>query len=154
MWKNMWDSVVSMYSSCPFLTGIVLGTVVCAVASLLFLLLVRLICGPARVSAFSYTVPGGRITIRASAVSTMICSLEKSFPEFVLVSVGLFRKKGQIFLKVVVDYRPVNRAFPELVTLFQETVQEKLKTNFGIETVKEIEVCMRETLPVQEETEE
>lgn len=151
MWKNLWDSVMSMYSDCPFLTGIALGAVACALASLLFLILSRLLCRMPRVSSFSYSVAQGRITVRAAAVNSLIFSLGKEFPELDVISAGLYRKKDLVFLKVAVDYRQGARPFPEVVSLFQQSVLEKLKDSFGIETVKEIEVCMRDTLDEQSE---
>jgi len=154
MWKNLWDSVMSMYSACPFLTGIALGAVACALASLFFLLLVRLFCGTSKVSAFSYPVPNGLITVRASAVTSLIFSLEKDFSELAVISAGLYRKKDLVSLKVVVDYRQGARPFPEVVSLFQQSVLEKLKDSFGIETVKEIEVCMRDSIAGQNRSEQ
>ena len=151
MWKNLWDSVMSMYSDCPFLTGIALGAVACALVSLLFLILSRLLCRTPRVSAFSYSVAQGRITVRAAAVNSLIFSLGKEFPELDVISAGLYRKKDFVFLKAVVDYRQGVRPFPEVVSSFQQSVLEKLKDSFGIETVKEIEVCMRDSLDEQAE---
>ena len=145
MWKTLWDSVMSMYSSCPFLTGILLGVVACAVISLLFCLIVRL-CGASRVSVFSYPVTNGKITIRASAVTSLVLSLERNFPELVIAGAGLYHKGELVFLRVVVDYCQGRRPFPEVVSLFQQQVLDQLKESFGIGNVKQIEVCMRDSI--------
>ena len=143
MWKNLYDSMMSMYSSRPFLTGLALGVIACVVVILLFLLVIRLFRA-SKVSVFSYPVPNGQITIRASAVTSLIFTLGKDFSEFVVVEAGLYRKAELVFLRVVVDYRQGGRPFPAAVSLFQQTVLDKLKEAFGIENVKQIEVCMRD----------
>ena len=149
MWKNLCESI----SSCPFLTGFVLGVVACVVISLAFLLLFRYCCA-IRVPSFTYSSAGGKITIRSSAIISLIFVLEKDFPEFDMVRAGLFRKGKTVFLKVVVDYRPGSRTFSDVVSLFQQSALDKLKESFGIETVTEVEVCMRDALPVSGQSEE
>ena len=143
--QKLWDFVVSMYSSHPFLTGAVLGVVVCAVVILVFFLVTRLF-GAAKVSAFSYPVTNGRITIRSSAVISLIFSLEKDFSEFVIVGANLYRKGESVSMRVVVDYRQGGRPFPAAVSLFQQTVLDKLREVFGVKTVKQIEICMRDSI--------
>ena len=81
-------------------------------------------------------------------------ALEKDFSELAVISAGLYRKKDLVSLKVVVDYRQGARPFPEVVSLFQQSVLEKLKDSFGIETVKEIEVCMRDSIAGQNRSEQ
>lgn len=142
MQQELWNFAVSMYSSHPFLTGIVLGVFTCAAVILIFLVVTRLF-GASKVSVFSYSGPSGRITIRSSAVVSLIFSLEKDFPEFVIVKAGLYRKGGSVSLRVMVDYRQGGRPFPAAVSLFQQTVLDKLKGGFGIEDVRQVEVCMR-----------
>ena len=149
MWSNICDFVKSMYASCPFLTGIVLGVVGCAVAVLLFRLLFRLF-GSSKVSAFSYPVSDGQITIRAAAVTSLIFSLEKDFPEFAVSEAGLYRKGGIIFLRVVVDYRQGRRPFPDVAALFQKTALDKMKEIFGIGSVRKVEVRMRDSIAAPE----
>lgn len=149
MWNKLWDLMKSMYSSCPFLTGIVLGVVGCAVVILLFRLYFRWV-GSSKVSALSYTVDNGEITIRKAAVASLIFSLEKDFPELVMAGVDLYRKRELLFLRVVVDYRQGKRPFPEAVALFQKTVLEKLKGILGVEDIKKVEVRMRETIAESE----
>ena len=145
MWKNVWDFVMSMYSSYPFLTGMVLGALVCAVVLLLFLLLLRL-SGSTRVSVFTYPSANGSITVRASAVTSLILSMERDFSELAVAGAGLHRKGETVFLRVVVDYRRGGRSFPAVVSLFQQTVLDRLKDDFGIENVKQVEVCMRDSI--------
>ena len=144
-WQNLWDSMMSMYSSRPFLTGLALGVIVCAVAILFFLLVTR-VFGASKVSSFSYPVPNGRITIRSSAVISLVFSLGKDFAEFVIVGAGLYRKRKVVFLRVVVDYRQGERPFPDAASLFQQTVLDKLREVFGVKTVKQIEICMRDSI--------
>lgn len=143
--KNLWDFIMSMYSSHPFLTGFALGLIVCVVVILIFWLVVRIFCS-SKVSVFSYPVDNGRVTIRASAVTSLIFSLEKNFSELVIVKAGLYRKGEQISLRVLVDYRQGGRPFPEVVSLFQQSVLEKLKETLGVETVNQMEVCMRDSI--------
>lgn len=145
MWQKMWDFLTSMYSSHPFWTGVGLGVIVCAVAILVFLLVTR-VFGASKVSVFSYPVTNGRITIRASAVTSLVFSLEKDFSELVIAGAGLYQKGELVFLRVVVDYCRGGRPFPAVVSLFQQTVQDKLRETFGIENVKQIEVCMRDSI--------
>jgi len=145
MWNKLWDLMKSMYSSCPFLTGILLGVVGCVVAILLFRLYFRWIGSP-KISSFSYPVANGRITIRAAAVTSLVLSLEKDFPEFVVAGADLYRKGETLFLRVVVDYRQGKRPFSDVVSIFQKTVLDKLKAILGVENIKKVEVRMRDSI--------
>ena len=146
MWDSVEKALTSMYSAHPFLTGSAFGVVICLLARLLFRFVLRRYRGMTKVSEISYPMPSGQISIRASAVATLVFSLESDFPEFTMISTGLYRKEDFVVLKVVVDYHPGDRPFANVVSLFQKSVQDKLKESFGIETVKEIEICMRDSV--------
>lgn len=117
------------------------------IAALLLLLLIKVlftfIFRTRRCSGIMIKEQGGGTFVSKNAVATLISSLEKEF-KFITISKQMLYSRGKVqTLKLHVDFNADGGGLPPQASELRARIRELLKQTFGIDSVKDIIVIIR-----------
>jgi len=121
--------------------GYLLGTII--VFTIIVLVKTFFFFSRRKKKASGVTVIGnnGTLTISSNAISDLIHSLERKFPALKITKVYLYENKGLYFsVEINVSFQMENEGLLGIVNNLQETVLEKLKTVFGVESITTVNI--------------
>lgn len=128
--------------STAFQYGYLTGAAISILVVILLFLLFLLMRSSVKCKGVALASSGGKLYITASAIADLVKSTEKDFPSLQIIKTLLLEKREFLTLELRVNFPPdmQNGPLPVVAEALQQKIFEKLKTAFGIECVKEINI--------------
>ena len=133
-------STLDSHSLNLFLCGGLFALVLVFILLFLFAILKLVFRIEKKIAGVTLSTPHGSLFTAAAAIGDLVRSLQDDFSGLTISKVVLTEEKGDLVLRIKIFYIPGNGSVLEQAEMFQSRILDSLKTSFGIENIKRIDL--------------
>lgn len=137
--------LINGFESDGFVYGYISGFVFLLLIALILLIVYVFFIRPRRIMSVPIPMLQGMLVISAAAISDLVKSLDAGFKNIDILKVQPYRYRGEIRLKVYVNFLRGAETMVETTSALQQSIIKALETSFGIKSIKTVHVKVKRT---------